>query len=307
MEFFNKINRTAKGRKITREALYSVESVPEGVRYWRTKLLNYCLGILEYTGLPESTPWREVASNLILTGHAVFCRNDRTGELVVPITELAGYDEYYRPTYATFGNTLIPYKRLELGINAEVVYCNWIQGNILREQYPDSGLKSFIDRYARLLADVESALDAELINARDRVYMVAGSQAMAEQLRDFQRRAELGERAVISDEDILQAFRTVDASPAHQSEGIGDLLIARDKILSMFYRDIGIKMQQDQKRAQLTEDEVEADEQLLLINIEDMRAEQQEGFDRVNWLFGTDIQVRIRESRNRKEGERDFI
>ena len=297
--------KTAKQRKAIDNATYDVESVPSGYRYWRTKLLNYTLGIFRWSGLPESVPWRELELNLQLRGHAVFCINSRTDEMVIPITELYGFDEYYRPTGATFGNVLIPFKRLEFGINSDVIYNDRIRGNVLREQWPDSGLASFISRYARLLADVESTVDTYLINMRARSYMVAKNQAMATQLNDFQRRIALGERAVITDEDILEAFRNVDIVGSRGDDRINDLLIARDKILSMFFRDIGVKFEQEQKKAQLTEDEVTADEQLLLINIDDMLQERREGAERVNKLFGLSLSVEINPAYDRrgKSGE----
>lgn len=293
--------KSARQRKAIDNATYDVESVPSGYRYWRTKLLNYTLGIFKWSGLPDSVPWRELELNLQLKGHAVFCINSRTDELVIPITELYGFDEYYRPTGATFGNVLIPFKRLEFGINSDVIYNDRIRGNVLREQWPDSGLASFISRYARLLADVESTIDTYLINMRARSYMVAKNQAMATQLNDFQRRIALGERAVITDDDILEAFRNVDIVGSRGDDRINDLLIARDKILSMFFRDIGVKFEQEQKKAQLTEDEVTADEQLLLINIDDMLQERREGAERVNKLFGLSLSVEINPAYDRRE------
>lgn len=299
MKFF----KTAKSRKTAENQLYDVESIPSGFRYWRTKLLNYCLSIFQWQNLPDSIPWRELESNLILEGHAVIFESDRTQELVAPITELYGFDEYYRPTGAVFGNTLIPYKRLELDINAAVIFNDRIRGNILRDQNPDSGLATFISRYARLLADVEGSIDTYLINTRTRSFMVAKNEIMKSQLEDFQRRVALGERAVITDDEFLEAFRNVDIVASSGSDRINDLLAARDKILSMFFRDIGVKFEQEQKKAQLTEDEVTADEQLLLINVDDMLQERQEGCDRVNKLFGTNISVKLNPAFDRKKKE----
>lgn len=291
----------AKRRELAEKTIYSVTSVPAGFRYWRTKLLNYCLGIFEWSGLPESIPWRELEANLILRGHAVVTTNPRNSDLVVPITELYGLDEYYRPTGATYGNTLIPFRNIVLGKTGAVIYNDRIRGNILREQYPDSGLATFIDRYARLLADVESTIDNYMINTRTSSYMVAKNQSMAAHLEDFQRRIALGDRAVITDEAFIEAFRNVDIVSARNSkDGLNDLLIARDKILATFFRDIGIKFQQEQKKAQLTEDEVTADEQLLLINIRDMLDERLEGCERVNALYGTSLSVRINPTYDRE-------
>ena len=68
----------------------------------------------------------------------------------------------------------------------------------------------------------------------------------------------------------------------------------------MFFRDIGVKMEQNVKRAQLTTEEVTADDQLLIINIKDMLKERREGLERVNRHFGLNITVDISEEFTRK-------
>lgn len=289
----------SRARKRIKELsrIYNVSDVINGFDYWYFKLLNYVLGIYEYDGLPDSLPARELESNLLLTGHAAVFESK--GQLLTTITELYGFDEYYRPTSATFGNALIPFKKLTFGKDAEIIYNNRIQGNILRRQAVDSGLSSYIRRYARLLADMESTLDIYIINSRFNSYPTAQTQQMAMQLEDFNSRVEVGERAILTDPAFLESFRNIDIKP-RTSDNLNDLLIARDKILSTFFREIGVKFQQEQKRAQLTEDEVTADEQLLLINLDDMLQERQEGLDRVNAHFGTNIRVKINPAYDRK-------
>ena len=277
--------------------LYSVADVVGGFDYWYFKLLNYILGIYQYDGLPDSLPQRELESNLMLLGHAAVFESK--GQLLTTITELYGFDEYYRPTKATFGNALIPFKTLTFGKDAEVIYNNRIQGNILRRQAVDSALSSYVKRYARLLADMESSIDIYIINARFNTYPTAQTEQMRNQVEDFNARIEIGERAVLTDPSFLETFRTVDFTP-HTGDRLNDLLIARDKILATFFREIGVKFQQEQKKAQLTEDEVTADEQLLLINLDDMLQERQEGLDRVNKHFGTNIKVKINPAYDRK-------
>ena len=48
-----------------------------------------------------------------------------------------------------------------------------------------------------------------------------------------------------------------------------------------------------QKKAQVNAEEVESNDQLLLIASDDMLRERQEGIDRVNTMFGTNISVRL--------------
>lgn len=292
----------ARKRKLDLARMYDVADVANGFDYWYFKLLNYILGIYQYDGLPDSLQQMAVEQNLMLTGHCVIFESK--GDIVTDITELYGFDRYYAPTNATFGNALIPFKNLTFGKDAEVIYNNRIRGNVLRIQAVDGGLSTFVRRYARMLADVESTVNIYSVNARLQSYAVAKSQPMATQINDFNARVALGERAVITDQAYLDAFRNVDIVAPRTQDNLNDFLIARDKILSTFFREIGVKFVEQQKRAQLTEDEVTADEQLLLINLEDMLEERREGLERVNRHFGLNISVKINPTFDRKTYQR---
>ena len=280
-----------KKKKDLMRCLYPVNSVPEGFNFWYYKLFNYCLGIYKYDGLPESLPGREILANLIRTGHAVIFEYE--GELVTTMTQIYQYDKYWRPTMAVYGNPRIREKKLTFGINSEIVYLTRIQGNILADQQVDSGLNSFICRYARMLADIESTIDIYMVNVRNTSFPVGASDQVRKSLEAFYKSIEIGDRAVITDDRILQAFRNVDISRTTGTDHLNDFLIARDKILATFFREIGIKFAQEQKKAQLTEDEVTADEQLLLLNVNDMLDVQREGIERVNKHYGTNITVEL--------------
>lgn len=280
------------------EWMYDVADVSSGYDFWFYKLLNYCLGIYKYTGLPKSLPGREILMNLLMTGHAVIFQNK--GELVTTKTVLYDFDMYYRPTKATYGNVRIFSRQLKLGEDAEVVYLNHIEGNVLTNQAVDAGLRSFILRYARQLADIESTANIYAVNMRLQSFPVASDDITKEQVENFYKKIALGEKAVIMDNMILEMFRNVEVANRITNDTLNDILIARDKVLANFFQDIGIKYRQEQKKAQLTEDEVEADEQVLVIDVEQMKEVQQEGFDRVNDMFGTDIRVQINPIYDRK-------
>lgn len=288
----------AKRNRKRLEWMYDVADVTSGYDFWFYKLLNYCLGIYKYTGLPKSLPGREILMNLIMTGHAVIFQN--RSELVTTKTVLYDFDMYYRPTRATYGNVRIFSRQLRLGEDAEVVYLNHIEGNVLTNQAVDSGLRSFILRYARQLADIESTANIYAVNMRLQSFPVASDDITREQVENFYKKIALGEKAVIMDNLILEMFRNVEVANRITNDTLNDILIARDKVLANFFQDIGIKYRQEQKKAQLTEDEVEADEQILVIDVEQMREVQQEGFDRVNDMFGTDIRVEINPIYDRK-------
>ena len=83
-------------------------------------------------------------------------------------------------------------------------------------------------------------------------------------------------------------------------DGVNDWLVARDKILEMFFRDIGVKFY-NPKKAQVSEDELQVNNQMLVISLDDMLKERERGIERVNKMFATNISVDISESFKIKE------
>lgn len=272
------------------DTLYDVADVKNGFRYWFWKLLNICISMFDYSNLPPMLPQREIELNLILTNHCVVFQDDKN-QLITASTNIYGFDVYYNPTEGVYANPLLKYKKLNIGMNCEIIYNNNLKDNV--NYIPSDGsLKSFIYRYARMLADIESTINIYTVNSRLSSYPVASNDKVATSIKTFFRKLKEGKNAVISDDAIIQEFRNVDVNRTGIKDGIIDLLVARDKILEMFYRDIGVKMY-NSKRAQVTEEEVEANDQLLLISKEDMLRERKEGIERVNNMFGTSIDVRV--------------
>lgn len=272
------------------DKIYDVADVNTGFKYWFWKLLNICISMFDYSNLPPMLPQREIESNLILTNHCVVFQ-DSKNQLITASTNIYGFDVYYNPTDAVYANPVLKFKKLTIGMNCEIIYNNNLKDNI--NYIPsDGGLKSFIYRYSRMLADIESTINIYTVNSRLTSYPVASNDKVAQSIKSFFRKVKSGKNAVISDDAIIQEFRNVDVNRASIKDGINDLLIARDKILEQFYRDIGVRMY-NPKKAQVTEDEIEVNNQLLLISKDDMLKQREDGVNRINDMFGTSITVKI--------------
>lgn len=276
------------------DKLYDVADVKNGFNYWFWKLLNICISMFDYSNLPPMLPQREIESNLILTNHCVvFQDRNNDNALITASTNIFGYDVYYNPTDAIFANPKLSYQKLSIGQNCEIIYNNNLKDNI--NYIPSDGsLKSFIYRYARLLSDIESTIDIYIVNTRLTSYPVASDDKVANSIMSFFKKLKSGKNAIISDDAIIQEFRNIDINRTGIKDGVNDLLMARDKILEMFYRDIGVKMY-NPKKAQVNEEELEVNNQLLLISKDDMLKERVEGVNRINDMFGTNITVKINE------------
>lgn len=271
--------------------LYDVSDVKLGFDYWYFKLFNVLLDIFEYENMPSGISQRELELNLMMTGHAVVLPK-KDGTLFTPLTSLFGYDEYYQPTTAVFANPVVTTaKEYKIGTDCEVIYNNKLKDS-LYYIHADSGLATFVSRYARQLADIESTLNIYAVNSRLTSYPVTTDGSVTESLKAFFKNLVMGKRAIITDDTIIEKFRNVDINRSAVRDGINEWLIARDKILEQFYRDLGVQMY-NPKKAQVTDDEVESNTQLLLISTDDMLRERKEGVDRVNNMFGTSISVTI--------------
>ena len=269
------------------DSLYDVADVKTGYQYWYFKLINILLDMFTWKNLPEGLSSREIELNLIMTGHAVIL-SKKDGTLFTPLTYLYGYDEYYQPTHAVFANpVVVQANQYKIGEECSVIYNNKLKDSLYYIK-SDGGLNTFVKRYARLLADIESTIDIYSVNARLTSFPVANDGNVMESLKLFFKKLTLGKRAIISDNSIIEEFRNVDINRSNIKDGLNDLLIARDKVLEQYFREIGVKMY-NSKKAQVTDDEVDANPQLLLISKDDMQDARDEGADMTNDLFGTNI------------------
>lgn len=279
--------------------MYDVADVWNGFRYWFDKLLAYCLNIFTYEGLPDTLPAKEIESNLILTGHAVVFRPRTTKDIYTCYTSLTGFDSYYNPTYATYtqprlGSGMVALPNAKEKTTGAIIYNCDLQNSVLGGEI-DGSLRTFISRYARQLADIESTQNMKFVNERVPFIASADDDNVVSSVRKFFRSVILGKREIITDSSILPNMKTTDLISAHSGEKLTDLAIARDKILEQFYREIGVRFYQS-KKAQVNTEEVTANNDMLLISLDDLLHAREEGIYEVNKLFGLSIKVDINES-----------
>lgn len=283
------------------ETLYDVSNVKDGYNYWYFKLLNLVINMFEYDNLPTGIGRRDLEINLIMTGHAVVVAK-KDGSLFTPLTNVFGFDEYYQPVWATWANpVVVTAKKYTIGKDCEIIYNNSLQDSIYYIK-ADSGLSTFVGRYARQLADVEATANIYSVNSRLVSIPVSNDNSVIESLKAFFTNLSFGKRAIVTDSNIIENFRNVDINRTGIKDGINDWLIARDKILEQFFRDLGIRMN-NQKKAQVNSEEVESNDQLLLISADDMLKTRQDGIEKVNNMFGTNITVKLNPLYNIKNVE----
>lgn len=276
------------------DVVFDNTRVIDGVNFWFNKLLSVCLDIFDYKNLPEYLPQKELETNLLLQrdGHALIFWTPKYG-VVTCWSELYDIDLYYQPTKATYAQPVLGSGHKTIGNDCEVIYNNKL-GHQVYTYYTDGGLRTFIGRYARMLADMDATISIYTINRRVTDFPIAKNDKVKNSLERFFKQLRSGKNAIISDECIIEGFKTIERGGDKNGDKLGDLLLAKEKILEGFFRDLGVRFY-NPKKAQVTEDEVESNTQLLVINTSEMLESRREGLERVNKMFGTKITVDLNE------------
>ena len=267
--------------------MYDVADVENGYNYWFNKILNRCLSMVNVLNTPDTIPSREIMLNLILTGHCVFFKNRGVPRIALTTMYNNQKSPYWYPESAVYAQPALGSGNLKVGVDCEVVYFNYLYDNIFMIP-SDGGLLTFIQRYARQLADVESTINIYMVNARLTSFPTASNDNVKTSIERLFDKLTLGKRSVISDNAIVEQFRNVDINRSAVNDDLNSLLIARDKILEQLYRDLGLRMN-NPKKAQVNEEEIEANDQLLVVNTADIITVMNEGFEKVNAFLGTDM------------------
>lgn len=265
-------------------------NVLQGYQYWFDKLLAYCLNIFDYNGLPQSLPAREIESNLILTGHCVTFYDK--GELVTCQTELYNYDKYYNPTDAVYAQPKMKSGNLSLNDKTVHIIYNCDLKNQVLGTNVDGSLYTFIARYARQLADVESTLAIRLVDIRTPNMPTCSNDATRNSVLNFFKKIALGQRTVVVDDKIVPKLNNIELNKNRSTDTLQDILLARDKILEQFYREIGVRFYQT-KKAQVNKEEVNANNSMFLISIDDMLKQRQTDLIEFNKKYSLNVSVRL--------------
>lgn len=260
----------------------------DSVSYWKHILLSIIMRLFEWDGLPFEQ--KEIEVQLALGGFTGFLFDTKIG-FFVNMGGMSGVTQYPDEfTTFVFSNPLASGIRK---IDKDCVICN---NNEIR--FPSMFL---IDRYALLLAHADLSLQAILINSRATGILSASNQAVADSVASFYKALENGNTLAIVDNNGMESLVNSEglrqiATSYPSSNSIIDFYTIMRNLLKSFYSDLGIKSS-NEKRERLITEEVEAEDESLLLNVDNMLASRQMACEKINRIFGLNVSVKL----NKKE------
>lgn len=292
------MNRYEKMKKKT-AAIYPVNDTLLGYRYWVKQLAEKAIGMTKISGL-EGCPnlhEKEIQMDLIIKGHTGIFKHDTYG-IVSNAGSLGGApDLYYHPTLFIYSQPALGSGNLKIDEEggAAVIYNSYTDipyaSGDDTSRYASRGLLPTIQRYAALLADIESSITILTVNRRATGFPVASTEPLAKSVDNMYTALRAGDFKCINENSILESFKVLPFDNGSR-DSLTELYNLKRMVLKSYLEEVGIKTAVE-KRERLITDEVSTENQLLLVNLDDMVSCQQEGWDVANRLFGLNVKVSI--------------
>lgn len=259
--------------------------------YYREFLLKKILSRFEFDGIPSGWELDYFLEHLFLDGK--ICITD-TAMGVIPLKcGLTGIGVFEQPTTAIIANPVLGNLERTIDVDCAVV----------RIQYNYGGAGWIINRYATMLAMCDSAVAVNLMNTKVTYVFKANSKAQAATMQKMYDDITMGKPAVFVGDNGALSNENVFVMPAKQNFIADDVQLLKRKIINEFLTEIGINNTNLDKRERLTDDEVNANNDEVLANIQHWYDNISDGIEKANKLFNLDLSVKVREFGGDQNGE----
>lgn len=266
-------------------------SYPEAFDHCFNLLLQLVYNLIIIDNEPESIDDTFLKFCIFVNGKATFFRTDDTdgGELrALNGVPAETPDIYYMPVNMLVENpTFSKVYNLKRGTDCEVVYCRQI------DRYTGGGgtggLGSLIRLTAQLMADNMLSLNVAQKNTRLSTAIAADDEATKRSAEEAMRAMYAGEPFKVIMSNLVSNLQGIPVNVTTTNRYLIDLIQVQQYILAHFYEQIGLQTHDQMKKERLITDEINDNVDLSIYNIYGIIESINEGLDRVNAMFGTDM------------------
>ena len=275
-------------RKLTFTKLY---------RFYFDFVLRLLYRVILFEGIPETVSETFMKLILYTQGKVCFLHGDLIGEeasqlLSLNCTRADTPDVYYIPRKVLVVNPRLKKSyNLTPGENCEVLYLSEADKYNLSDI--NGGLYSLIERTAVMLADNDISINTAQKNTRLVNLVGADTQNTVDSIRAAICAMYEGEPTIVVKSSLVDKLQGVPIIQNQTNHNLIELIEVQQYIISHFYEQIGICTHDQMKRERLITAEINDNLELAFLNIDDILVSLQEGLQRVNAMFGTNIAARL--------------
>lgn len=272
-------------------------------QYYFKTLTNKVAELIRLKKLPDHIDEEFLKESLILEGRV--CFTEFNSHIYALTGNVGGEVDCYKvPTYFIIANPVLGSKEVKVRHIDGSTSVDGLEGIVVGLTHVDTelslntarGLYNLIYNYAGMLADNFVSLNCAQINSRVQVAYVADNQNLANTAETVLKDLYNGKPYKVLSQDILNKLTVSPVAASGANTTIISLIEAHATILADFWSELGIAYNSNRKRQYVGQAEASMDTGSLNLNIDSIINSIKDGIERVNDLFGTDIEVEIDEN-----------
>ena len=275
------------------------------IRYYMARLQS----MFKYENLPDTIPAKWLEHYLLHNGNCIIAKDNDDRLIAYVGNQGTLRNVYYIPcgyiVANPYGNNGIVVteektdasfsKTFKIGTDCEIIY---------NDTY-SQGLLPMLSKYCRALVENDITMDIADILARATINISAADDKTRKSAELYLSRLREGKLGVIETNAFIEGLNITEFSQVANS--ITNLIEYHQYIKASLYNELGLNSNYNMKRESINSNESQLNDDMLHPLIDDMLRERQEGIDRVNKMFGTDIKVTFNSSWEANEKEEDAI
>lgn len=255
----------------------------KSIAYYTAYMLCRTQQIFDYENLPQNIKKRNLEYMLQSNGNV--CITAVNGSLYALTGGLGGEpDPYYMPTIYTVSNPALKYSK-NLKINEE---CILIPNDSLY-----IGLLPLFKKYATLLCENDLTMKMVDVATRAMSLISAPDDRTKNAAIEYLNQLEAGKNGVIGESAFLDGIKVQPYSSGASGRGLTELIEYEQYLKAGWYNEIGLQSNYNMKRESINSNEAQLNEDSLMPFIDDMLECRKIGMEKVNDLYGTNINVKL--------------
>ena len=274
-------------------------NVDQNFRFYFKTLTNKVGQMIEFKNLPENVNEEFLKEQLILCGKICFTQFNQ--HIYALNGNIGGEPNcYYESQDFIIANPVLGSKTVKIRHEDGSSKVDGLEGILVGLTSIDKqveslhgGLYDLIYQTAGLLADNVVSLNCAQINSRVQVAFVADDEALANTGEKVLKDMYNGKPYKILTQDILNKLTVSPIAASGTNTTIMSLIEAQANIWQNFYNQLGLSYNGNLKRERINTAESELMTGSLNLNLQTIIENLKADIDKVNELFGTDIEVDI--------------
>ena len=251
------------------------------IRYYLSRLQS----MFKYEGLPESIPAKWLENYLLVNGFTVFIKD---GDDIICTYAGVGADPdvYFIPTKAIVSNPYLKHK------SAAREYTRDVDCVVMYNDTYCQGLLPMLKKYCAQMVEIDVSFYLNTVMSRGTAVLSATDDNTKASAELWLKHIKEGKLGVIGESNFTLADRDLTVNQLTGTDGtLTNLIEAMQYVKASLYNDLGLQANYNMKREEINAGESQLTEDQLHPLIDNMLKERQEGLDRVNKMFGTNITV----------------